>query len=275
MPTYGTLFIVATPIGNLSDISARALTTLRQVDLIAAEDTRHTKRLLQQAGIQRPLIALHEHNERQRAQSLIERLHHGTDIALVSDAGTPLISDPGFPLVRACHTAAIPVVPIPGPSALIAALSVSGLPTDAFYFAGFPPHKKSARRTWLEQLRQQTATLILYESNHRVHDTLSDMQAVFGADRRAMCARELTKTFETLLHGTLHDIQSQLGVQPKGEIVLVVAGTTADPATDELEHYLDILLAELPRKQAITLTAKLLKLPKNQVYQQALSRNAF
>jgi len=269
------LFIVATPIGNLSDISARALTTLRQADLIAAEDTRHTKRLLQQASIQRPLIALHEHNEQQRAQSLIERLRHGTNIALVSDAGTPLISDPGFPLVRACHVADIPVVPIPGPSALIAALSVSGLPTDAFYFAGFPPHKKSARRTWLEQLRQQTATLILYEANHRVHDTLSDMQAVFGADRRAMCARELTKRFETLLHGTLYDIQSQLGVQPKGEIVLVVAGTTADPATDELERYLDILLAELPRKQAITLTAKLLGLPKNHVYQQALSRNAF
>lgn len=275
MHTPATLYIVATPIGNLNDISARALTTLRQVDLIAAEDTRHTGRLLQQAGIRRPLIALHEHNERHRVQSLIERLRAGTDIALVSDAGTPLISDPGYPLVRACHAAAIPVVPIPGPCALVTALSVSGLPTDAFYFAGFPPHKQSARRTWLDTLCQQTATLILYESNHRISATLTDMQAVFGSERRAMCARELTKTFETLLHGTLQEIQAGLGPQPKGEIVLVVAGATADPETAELVRYLDILLAELPRKQAVALTARLLQLPKNQVYQQALGSRSF
>ena len=167
------------------------------------------------------------------------------------------------------------VVPIPGPSALIAALSVSGLPTDAFYFAGFPPHKKSARLTWLKQLRQQTVTLILYESNHRVNDTLTDLQTIFGAERQAMCARELTKTFETLLHGTLQDIQTQLGPQPKGEIVLVIAGAAHDPVTTELEHFLAVLQAELPRKQAVALTAKLLKLPKNRVYQQALSHHPF
>ena len=275
MPTYGALFIVATPIGNLNDISARALTTLRQVDLIAAEDTRHTRRLLQHAGIQRPLIALHDHNEQHQVQPLLERLRAGTSIALVSDAGTPLISDPGFRLVRACHATTIPVVPIPGPSALITALSVSGLPTDAFYFAGFPPHKKNARLIWLEQLCQQTATLIMYESNLRVYDTLTDMQAVFGPERQAMCARELTKTFETLLHGTLQEIQAQLGPQPKGEIVLVVAGATTDPETAELERYLDILLAELPRKQAVALAARLLKLPKNQVYQRALRNKSF
>ena len=199
----GTLFIVATPIGNLDDISARALHTLGSVDLIAAEDTRHTGRLLQHFGIQQPMLAVHDHNEQAILHHLVTRLTNGTNIALVSDAGTPLISDPGFPLVRACRSAKISVVPIPGPSALITALSVAGLPTDSFYFAGFPPRKPVARRAWLATLQTQAATLIVYESAHRVLACLHDMYAQFGADRQVVCARELTKRYETIVQGCL------------------------------------------------------------------------
>ena len=269
----GTLYVVATPIGNLHDISARALTTLRTVDLVAAEDTRHTGRLLQHFGIQRPLFAVYEHNEQDQLPQLLQRLRNGTQIALVSDAGTPLISDPGFPLVRACHAAAIPVVPIPGPSALIAALSVAGLPTQPCYFAGFPPRKSVARQAWLAEHQYQTATLVLYESAQRVQACLQDLCDIFGADRPAACARELTKRFETIVQGSLLDILQQIGPQPKGEIVLLIAGDTSERSTADLEtdHCLRTLMAELPLKQAVALAAKLLTQPKNTLYQRALT----
>ncbi len=268
----GTLYIVATPIGNLQDISARALTTLRTVDLIAAEDTRHTGRLLQHFGIQQPMLAVHDHNENDVLQKLLDRLSTGINIALVSDAGTPLISDPGFPIVRACRAADIPVVPIPGPSALIAALSVAGLPANPFYFAGFPPRKRVARRAWLATHNNQTATLVYYESAHRVHACLQDMSETFGAERQAVCARELTKLYETIVQGSLEYVMQHISPQPKGEIVLLVAGNDTIQTAEQMEidHCLRTLLAELPLKQAVGLATKLLKQPKNTVYQRAL-----
>ena len=271
----GTLYIVATPIGNLDDISARALQTLRTVDVIAAEDTRHTGRLLHHFGIQQPMLAVHEHNEQAILQQFVDRLTHGTQIALVSDAGTPLISDPGFPIVRACRAAGIPVVPIPGPSALITALSVAGLPTDAFYFAGFPPRKQTARRAWLGTHSTLTATLIYYESAHRVLTCLHDMCEQFGADRQAVCARELTKRYETIVQGSLAQVIQQMDPQPKGEIVLLIAGNDTVYSAEhmELDHCLRTLMAELPLKQAVGLAAKLLKQPKNKLYQHALAVN--
>lgn len=194
----GTLYVVATPIGNLEDISARALRVLREVALIAAEDTRHSSRLLAHFGIQTPLAACHEHNERNEGERFIERLQAGDDVALISDAGTPLISDPGYHLVRQARAAGVAVVPVPGACALIAALSAAGLPSDRFIFEGFLPAKAAARRTRLEALKAEPRTLIFYEAPHRILESLGDFEDVFGGERMAVLGRELTKTFETL-----------------------------------------------------------------------------
>ena len=223
----GALYVVATPIGNLADMSQRAVDVLAQVDRIAAEDTRRSGRLLQHFSITTPMLALHEHNERDLAPRLVEQLQQGESLAVISDAGTPLISDPGYNLVRLAHEAGVSVVPIPGASALICALSASGLPTDRFVFEGFLPAKAVSRRARLEALRSETRTLIFYESSHRLVECLHDMQVVFGVDRYVVLARELTKQFETL-HGDgvrnlLHWVQDDPN-QQKGEMVLLVQG---------------------------------------------------
>jgi 16S rRNA (cytidine1402-2'-O)-methyltransferase len=227
----GTLHVVATPIGNLGDLSPRALATLRTVDAICAEDTRRTRQLLAHFGVERPLLALHEHNEGAQAAQLVARLRAGESLALVSDAGTPLVSDPGFRLVRAARAAGIRVSPVPGACALIAALSVAGLPSDRFVFEGFLPAKAGARRERLAQLAGEPRTLLFYESAHRLTGTLDDLCATFGAERPAVLARELTKLFETVLDGTLGALRATVAAeaeQRKGEFVLLVHGAGDD-----------------------------------------------
>jgi 16S rRNA (cytidine1402-2'-O)-methyltransferase len=271
----GVLYIVATPIGNRSDITQRAIDILSDVDLIAAEDTRHSRHLLQNFNIKTKLCAYHDHNEEQQTPILIEKLHSGSNIALISDAGTPLLSDPGYRLVKAAHEANIKVSPLPGPCAAIAALSASGLPTDRFYFAGFPPSKSSARVHFYEQLCEQTASLIFYESSHRIEKSLFDMNKVFGPQRQAVLAREITKTFETIKKTSLSDLLQWVGDdenQRKGEFVVIIQGNTEQSSenTVSLEHMLKVLMDELPLKQATKLAANLTGLKKNQVYKTAL-----
>lgn len=271
----GTLYIVATPIGNLSDISQRALEVLRQVDLVAAEDTRHSKPLLYHYGIDKAMLAYHEHNEEQLTPRLVQRLLEGESIALISDAGTPLLSDPGYRLVKMAHEAGLRVSPVPGACAAIAALSASGLATDRFLFAGFPPHKQGARQRFYEGLHQQISTLIFYESSHRVLDSVTDMRDVFGAERAVVLAREISKTFETIHSTTLEALPEWIAAdanQQKGEFVLVVQGAVdqADALAMELDHVLGVLLEELPVKQAAQMAARITGLKKNQVYQHAL-----
>lgn len=274
--TKGSLYIVATPIGHLDDITLRAIEVLNSVDLIAAEDTRHSQRLLSHLNIRKPLSALHEHNEKEKASQLLDQVQSGTTLALISDAGTPLISDPGYHLVKLAHERNIRVIPIPGPSALIAALSASGLPTDRFIFEGFLPVKSIARRQRLEVLKGETRTLILYEAPHRIVETLSDLVNIFGQDRRAVLARELTKTFETLRVSSLLPLFEWVQSDPeqqRGEIVLLVAG--APPVVDsiltsEAESILKILLTELPVKQASSLTAKITGISKRLLYDYAV-----
>ena len=272
----GTLYLVATPIGNLADIGHRAVEVLRLVDIVAAEDTRHSRKLLQHYQIDRPLIALHEHNERESASKLLEKLQSGASIALISDAGTPLISDPGFNLVRLVREHGIKVVPVPGACALICALSASGLPTDRFTFEGFLPAKSSARCARLTQLSDETRTMIFYESNHRIVESLQDMSAIFGGDRQAVLARELTKQFETIRGGALSVLASWVSEdtqQQKGEIVVLVHGKEVsdnNEVTPEAEQILKILLDELPIKQAAKLSAKLSGVKKRSLYERAL-----
>ena len=272
----GVLYIVATPIGNLQDISARALEVLKSVSLVAAEDTRHSKKLLTHYGIGTSLQSVHEHNERDVTDRLVQKLTAGTDIALVSDAGTPLISDPGYHLVRAARQAGIRVVPVPGPVALIAALSVAGLPTDRFVFEGFLPAKQTARRQRLQGLAAETATLVFYESSHRIVASLADMADCLGGDREATLARELTKTFETVLTGSLLDLLGQLQAdshQQKGEFVVMLQGASPrDPAAIDAasEQVLAVLLSELPLKQAASLGARITGVSKNALYEQGL-----
>ncbi len=271
----GCLYVVAMPIGNRADITERAKQVLASVDLIAAEDTRHSRPLLQMLAITTPLLPLHEHNEQKLVGRLIEQLAGGDTIALISDAGTPLISDPGFPLVRACHQAGIRVVPVPGPSALICALSAAGLPTDRFLFEGFPARTGSARREQFERLKHREMTLIFYESSHRIMQCLNDMVAIFGADRPAAIARELTKLHETILSqslGSLVRLLSQDQNQQKGEFVVLVAGAIPDSeAIDpEAERILAILLEEMPTRQAAALAAKITGIKKNRLYQKSL-----
>jgi 16S rRNA (cytidine1402-2'-O)-methyltransferase len=272
----GILYIVATPIGNLNDISLRALEILKSVDCILAEDTRHSHTLLQNYSISTKAMALHEHNERERALQLLQRLQKGESIALISDAGTPLISDPGYHLVREARNAGIRVVPIPGACAAIAALSAAGLPTDRFAFEGFLPAKSAARTQRLQSLQKESRTLVFYEAPHRFLDLLIDLRDIFGPEREAVIARELTKLFETIKGGTLAEIcewVSSDANQQKGEIVVMVEGAreVTDAENAEAERLLTILLAELPLKQAVDLAAKITGQKKNAVYQAALA----
>ena len=225
-PTKGTLYIVSTPIGNREDITLRALRILKEVDLIAAEDTRHTGLLLRHFGIQTPLTSYFEGNESRKKEFILSKLMQGERVALVSDAGTPGISDPGFRLIQTAAENRIAVVPVPGPSAVIVALSVSGLPTDAFLFKGFLPHKSKKRRDWLKQLEGVRETLIFYESPHRLSETLNDIFEILG-DREMVLTRELTKIYEEVLRGKVSEIQTQIGERKlKGEITLVISGKT-------------------------------------------------
>jgi 16S rRNA (cytidine1402-2'-O)-methyltransferase len=273
----GVLYIVATPIGNLGDLSSRAIDVLRHVDHIAAEDTRHSAGLLRHFSITTPLFALHEHNEREKSAALIERLSGGESIALISDAGTPLISDPGYILVRDAQQAGLRVVPIPGPSALITALSASGLPTDRFCFEGFLPAKSGPRRKLLEALRDEPRTLMFYESPHRILDCLADMSTIFGEEREAVLARELTKTFETVRHSTLGELQEWVtgdANQQKGEFVLLLHGADGTEQDDEREgrQVAEVLAEELPLKQAAALAARISGARKNALYQHLLQK---
>lgn len=277
----GSLYVVATPIGNLDDISARALRILREVALIAAEDTRHSARLLQHFGIETPLAACHEHNERDQGGRFLARLQAGEDVALISDAGTPLISDPGYHLVRQARAAGVAVVPVPGACALIAALSAAGLPSDRFIFEGFLPAKAAGRRARLEQVREEPRTLIFYEAPHRILECLQDMRDVFGADRPALLARELTKTFETLQGLPLAELSEWVAAdsnQQRGECVVLVAGWQApegeEAVSAEALRVLDLLMAEMPLKRAAALTAEITGVRKNLLYQVALERKA-
>ncbi len=279
MNAPGTLYVVATPIGNLEDISARALRVLREVRLIAAEDTRHSARLLQHFGIHTPLTACHEHNEREEGSRLVQRLLGGDDLALVSDAGTPLISDPGYHLVRNARAAGVRVVPVPGACALIAALSASGLPSDRFVFEGFLPARSSARRQRLQAVVEEPRTLIFYEAPHRLLECLADLRELFGVERPAVLGRELTKTFETIKGaplGELHDWVATDSNQQRGECVLLVEGWQAPHGEDTLSaealRVLDLLLGELPLKRAAALAAEITGVRKNLLYQAALER---
>lgn len=273
--TAGKLYVVATPIGNLSDISPRAAEVLASVELIAAEDKRHSIRLLNHLGIQTPLFAMHEHNERDVLTTLIGRLQQGADIAVISDAGTPLISDPGYLLVRQAQEQGIMVHPIPGPCAAIAALSAGGLPTYHFLFHGFLPSKQAARLEQLKSLARHSETLVFYEAPHRLLKTLADMRDTFGEEREAVLARELTKQFETIHRarlGELHDWVANDPDQQRGEAVILVAGCAIqqDADTAALTDILSVLLSEVPLKQAVDIAVKLTQLKKNLVYQTAL-----
>lgn len=274
----GTLYVVATPIGNLGDMTPRAVEVLQRVARIAAEDTRHSAGLLRHFGIQTPMFALHEHNEREASAEVVRRLQQGEDIALISDAGTPLISDPGFPLTRLVHEAGIRVVPVPGASALVAALSAGGLPTDRFAFEGFLPPKSTARRHVLEGLVGERRTLAFYEAPHRLLETLEDMAAVFGSERLAVLARELTKTFETLRRAPLGELLEFVrgdSDQQRGEAVLLVQGAplpAADALADEPRRVAELLVEELPVKQAAALAAKITGAKKNQIYDFLIKR---
>ncbi|WP_312600820.1 MULTISPECIES: 16S rRNA (cytidine(1402)-2'-O)-methyltransferase [Pseudomonas] len=278
MSTPGTLYIVATPIGNLEDISARALRILKEVSLIAAEDTRHSSRLLQHFGINTPLAACHDHNEREQGGRFINRLLEGGSVALVSDAGTPLISDPGFHLVRQARAAQIPVVPVPGASAVIAALSAAGLPSDRFIFEGFLPAKATARRSRLDALKQEERTLIFYEAPHRLLESVEDLAAIMGGERIAVLARELTKTFETIKDAPLGELVEWIrsdSNQQRGECVLLISGYESpekDSLLPETVRILNILLAEMPLKRAAALAAEITGERKNMLYQFALEQ---
>ena len=272
----GILYIVATPIGNLGDFSQRAVEILKQVDFIAAEDTRHSKKLLAHFAINRPLVSCHEHNETEQAQNFCDRLQQGESIALISDAGTPLVSDPGYRIVREAIARGLRVSPIPGPCAAIAALSVSGLSSSRFLFIGFLPSKQGARVTALEKTVNETATLIFYESPRRLRDTLRDMAATYGDQRRAVLARELTKLHETIASGTLLELVEIVDADntwQMGELVVLLEGSEVDARDQsgyEIESVLRPLLAELSLKQAVQLATQITGARKNDVYQLAV-----
>ncbi|MGO3128131.1 MAG: 16S rRNA (cytidine(1402)-2'-O)-methyltransferase [Luteimonas sp.] len=269
----GVLHVVATPIGNLGDLSPRAQAMLRNVDAICAEDTRHTRQLLGHFGIERPLIALHEHNEDGLAARLVERLQAGESLALVSDAGTPLVSDPGFRLVRAARAAGLRVSPVPGPSALIAALSVAGLPSDRFVFEGFLPAKAGARRERLQTLASEPRTVLLYESSHRIEEMLADAVQAFGGARPAVVARELTKLFETVLDGPLEALAARVAGeadQRKGEFVVLIegAGDDVDARLAEGRRVYALLSREMKPSLAAKLAADITGAPRKSLYGQ-------
>ncbi|HDR1012737.1 TPA: 16S rRNA (cytidine(1402)-2'-O)-methyltransferase [Pasteurella multocida] len=272
----GILYIVATPIGNLQDITQRALAIFEQVDLIAAEDTRHSGLLLSHYGIKKPFFALHDHNEQQKAYLLVEKLQQGQHIALISDAGTPLISDPGFHLVRQCRQAGIKVVPIPGACAAITALCASGIASDRFCFEGFLPAKSKARCDKLQNLAEEERTLIFYESTHRILDTLADIEKTLGAERYVVLAREITKTWETIVGDNVANLRQWLGEDPnrtKGEMVLIIEGKVKQE-TDEINPQalkaLELISQSLPLKKAAAIVAEIYGYKKNALYQYGL-----
>lgn len=273
----GTLYVVATPIGNLGDMSSRGSEVLRDVDRILAEDTRHTARLLDHLGIATPMTSLHEHNEQKQVTRILGWLSGGESIALVSDAGTPLISDPGFELVRAARSQGVTVTTAPGACAVTAALSISGLPTDRFVFEGFLPSRQGHRQRELERLRREARTLVFYESPRRITATLADMASVFGSQRAAVLVRELTKTYESVYAAPLGELADQAGhgeITEKGEFVVLVEG--ADKASEveaalvDAEQLLARLLASLPVKEAVRITADMTGAARNSLYQRAL-----
>lgn len=269
------LYIVATPIGNLDDITLRAVETLKKVDYVAAEDTRHSQKLMNHLGVTARLIALHEHNEREKSQMLIDKVKEGHTIALISDAGTPLISDPGYFLVKLAREQGIKVVPIPGVSAVVTALSVSGLPSDRFVFEGFLPAKQGAKAKRLGDFLYESRTVIFYESPHRVADTLAVMGEVFGLERHLVVARELTKTFETIKGGALGDLIEWIGAdanQQKGEFVLLLEGAidSPDASTLDQDKMLALLMTELPIKKASKIVSEITGENKKDLYRRAL-----
>ena len=275
----GKLYVVATPIGNLGDLSSRARETLQNCALVAAEDTRHTGVLLKAFGIVTPQLSLHEHNESDRAVEIVAMLREGKSVALVSDAGTPAISDPGFELVRAAAQAGIEIVAVPGPCAAVAALSIGALPTDRFCFEGFLPARAAQRRERLKSLQAETRTLVIYESPHRVGETLEDCVAVFGAERAACVVREATKLHETTYRGSLLELLDESKTDAdfsRGEIVLLIGGAPRGPADEDgearaqLDKVLRALLAELPLKQAARLAAQITGVRDNEAYKRAL-----
>ncbi len=272
------LYVVATPIGNLQDMTPRAIEVLQQVELIAAEDTRHSARLMAHCGIDTRLVSVHEHNERQRIETIVHQLQSGASVALISDAGTPLISDPGYVVVKGVREAGFRVVPVPGCVAFITALSAAGLPTDRFVFEGFLPHKSSGRKQQLKGLIGESRTLIFYESPHRILASLKDMRDVFGGERVVAVARELTKTYETIHVDQLTPLIEWMEAdsnQQRGEFVVLVHGveTKGEVLLDaKALEVLDVLLAELPASQAASLAAKITGLKKKVLYQAALSR---
>lgn len=279
-PDQGILYLVATPIGNLGDISQRALDTLRQADLIAAEDTRRTRAMLDHFAINKPLVALHDHNESSFSAILQERIMQGEHIALVSDAGTPLINDPGYPLVRSLRESGMSVVPIPGPCALITALCASGLPASRFQFEGFPPRQGKARLAHFESLRENTCTLVMYESSHRILDCLKDLALCLPYERKIVIARELTKKFETFLSatvGTIIDQVTQDEYQQKGEFVIIIEGAndkTNGPSSELTEEHiklLGILLEECSVKSASKLASRLTGIQREIFYRAAIA----
>lgn len=269
----GILYIVATPIGNRDDISIRALQILKSVDFILAEDTRHSLPLLTALGVKNHLSSLHAYNEEEKSQLMITRLLQGQSIALISDAGTPLISDPGFPLVRLAQQQGIQVVPIPGPCALITALSAAGIPCDSFLFLGFLPAKHQARIAKLEALGHLPYTLIFYESTHRIQECLTDIAQCFGQDSDVVLAKELTKTFERFVSGTVHEVLAWLlqdAGHIKGEFVLIIPPRVVQNNEEKYDNILTTLLNELPLKQAVSLASKLTQVPRNTLYERAL-----
>jgi len=271
----GTLYIVATPIGNLGDISQRAIDILSQVDIIACEDTRHTQRLLSAFAIKNRTMSMHDHNERQRQDQIASMLQEGKSIALVSDAGTPLISDPGFHLVRHCRQLGLSVSPIPGACAAIAALSAAGLPTDRFTFEGFLPSKSGARQAKLNELNEETRTMVFYDAPRRAIDTISDIVKTLGGERYVVIARELTKTFETIHSDSAENLLSWLAKDPnqlKGEMVLILEGhkVVKDEISSQVIDTLKLLVAELPPKKACAIAANIYGVKKNALYEIAL-----
>ncbi len=268
------LYIVATPIGNLGDITLRALRVLKEVDLIAAEDTRRTRHLLTHYGIHKPLISYHEHNRRMREKTLLNDLREGKSVALVTDAGTPGISDPGEELVRRAIQEGLPLVPIPGPVALVAALSVSGLPTESFLFYGFLPSKAAARRKWLASLKERAETLVFYESPRRLSSLLDDVAQVLG-ERRVVVAREMTKVYEEVYRGTVSEVLEQMGKEEvKGEVTVILEGCTSPPQVDSsaviqsLRRYSEEM--GLSMKDSVDRVAEDFGIPRRQVYQESL-----
>ncbi len=275
MNSEACLYVVATPIGNLDDITLRAIETLKKVDFIAAEDTRHSQKLMGHLGVNTRLLSLHEHNEREKSQALIDRVKEGQSIALISDAGTPLISDPGYFLVRLAREQGVKVVPVPGVSAVVTALSVSGLASDRFIFEGFLPVRSGAKMGRLEDFRYEGRTVIFYESPHRILDTLLAMREVYGGDRHVVMARELTKTFETIKGGSLSylcDWVKEDRNQQKGEFVLLLEGASEVPEASVVDQdkMLTLLLAELPIKKASKIVSEVTGVNKKELYQRAL-----